>query len=331
MGTIQAKNFQSINQEASEWLVKFESYIPSEKLDDPVLFFSQTDEKFAQWVSQSVEYRVTFLRLYTAWLHSDRLKAMPLLVPSAYQKSVEFIKARKFLMTSIAACFLLITFTLLNFITKPQIETFSTLVGGFQSVPLNDGSVLELNTNTRLMTEITESSRKVTLKKGEAYFDIAHDKDRPFIVDVGDKRITVLGTKFSVKYEGKDVEVIVSEGRVRVDHVNKAEPKTIFVEKNMVALASNDAVVVTEKELEQTQADLSWREGLLVFKQDSLANIVKEFNRYNRKKIIIKDQAASEVRLGGSFHANNIDAFVRLLENALGLNVKYKKNTVIIL
>lgn len=324
------KNSQIINQQASEWLVELEQTIPSETLDDPILFFSQIDRQFEQWVNQGIEYRVAFLRLYPAWHRCDRLTALPLVNVGFIEKTIEFIRVKKFIITGLAASLLLSIVLVQQFIPKSQLQIFETVVGGFQSVPLTDGSVLELNTNTRLTTEITESTRKVTLKKGEAYFNIAHDKERPFLVNVGDKRITVLGTKFSVKYEGEEVEVIVSEGRVRVDSLDTTRPRTTFIEKNMAALASHDNLLVTKQELEQTQADLGWRAGLLIFKQDSLANIVKEFNRYNHKKILIKNKSIAEIRIGGSFHAKNIDAFVRLLKDGLDIQAKHEKGIIII-
>src|SRR5262249_47175706 len=93
---------------------------------------------------------------------------------------------------------------------------YSTPVGGIDNVALADGSRMTLNTDTRIRVALTETERRIELDKGEGFFEVAKDPSRPFVVYAGNKRVVAVGTKFSVRRENDDVEVIVTEGRVRL-------------------------------------------------------------------------------------------------------------------
>jgi hypothetical protein len=98
-------------------------------------------------------------------------------------------------------------------------ERYSTPVGGMASLPLQDGSHVTLNTASRVRVELTAGERRIDLDQGEAFFEVAKDKNRPFVVRAGDKRVIAVGTKFSVLREDSDVRVVVTEGTVRVETI----------------------------------------------------------------------------------------------------------------
>ena len=99
-------------------------------------------------------------------------------------------------------------------------RVYATELGGHATVPLADGSKIELNTDTKLRAALAEEQRTVWLDRGEAYFEVSKDPNRPFVVMAGDRKVTVLGTKFSVRRDGDRVSVAVAEGKVRVDPVH---------------------------------------------------------------------------------------------------------------
>ncbi|MBL4837356.1 MAG: hypothetical protein JKY34_07240, partial [Kordiimonadaceae bacterium] len=128
-----------------------------------------------------------------------------------------------------------------------------------------------------------------------------------------------------------DVEVIVTEGKVQIDIIGEAPsvaPK--IVEKGTVVLARVTGTLIVEKTQAQLNAELGWRRGVLIFDQMNLDAVAAEFNRYNRVKIVVADADAASIRIGGSFQAENIDAFARLLKDGFGLKIERGENKIII-
>ena len=178
---------------------------------------------------------------------------------------------------------------------------------------------------------IDEDRRAVWLDRGEAYFEVAHDPSRPFVVYAGQRRVTVLGTKFSVRRVGDGIEVAVVEGRVRLDPLrDQAKAKPAVVTRGDLVIAKGEATLVTARSVEKVESELSWRQGMLVFDRSTLAEAVAEFNRYNQRKLVVDDPDIAALRIGGSFEAENIDAFARLLQDAFGLDVEDQGGEIVI-
>src|SRR5690606_15944214 len=137
--------------------------------------------------------------------------------------------------------------------------------------------------------------RRIDLRRGEAFFDVAEDPHRPFVVDAGKKRVVAVGTKFSVRRDGDSIEVIVTEGKVRIDDAAHpllggareaagsapAADPPVFLTPGAVAHADETGVLVQRKSLLEAEAHLSWRSGVLMFREQTLADAVAELNRYN--------------------------------------------------
>ena len=165
------------------------------------------------WLEQSSRHKVAYLRLKASWRRADRLAALKapgsLLRPS---------KPRWIVPAAIAASLLVLAAGGAAWLWRPpaaSIQSYATAVGQRQALRLVDGTQIELDTNTHLRADLTGKSRTVTLDSGEAYFDVVHDASRPFTVYAGNRRITDIGTKFSVFRNGDDVRVVVKEGRVQ--------------------------------------------------------------------------------------------------------------------
>jgi transmembrane sensor len=181
----------------------------------------QQQQQFEAWLAVSLAHRIAYLRLSSAWQRADRLGALR---PAAASEAIEPAPAlpaaatrhrwpMRSPMQQIAAS--LAVAVMLGGAwfgwhgvqpgSDPSVEAYSTAIGSHESLTLADGSRLMLNTDTRLRTAVGAATRTVWLDKGEAYFDIAHDASRPFVVLAGDRRITVLGV--AVRDTGDEIRL----------------------------------------------------------------------------------------------------------------------------
>lgn len=235
-----------------------------------------------------------------------------------------------------AACVALIVAGAVGWASISMRSTYRTPVGGTASVTMQDRSRVTLNTNSEVKLALTATERAVELKRGEAFFEVAKDPARPFVVKAGDKRIVAIGTQFSVRREGDEVRVMVAEGRVRIDEgassllvtQSQAPPLTLpaadefVLEAGSVARTSGKEVLIQPELLSQVRDALSWRSGFLVFRDVGLQDAIAEFNRYNETKIVIQDPHVATLRVNGKFRADNFSAFIRLLEDGFPINAR---------
>ena len=291
-----------------------------------------TEEAVAleHWLAASTLNRVAYLRLKAAWHRADRLSALKSPVATSIDQAGLAIRPR--LLSGIAAALLLLAGGCgwLLWHGKSEQQVFATAVGKVQAVRLADGSRIELNTDTRVHTEITAARRVVTLDSGEAYFDVVHDAARPFVVYAGNRRITDLGTKFSVFRNGDDVRVTVEECRVKVDVLGRpAVDAPVVAEAGRTVMTKGNETLVFSKPDGDSSSDLAWRSGMLVFNQETLAEAAEQFNRYNNRKILVEG-SARRIRIGGSFRADNVDVFVLLLHRGFGLSIDDQGKRIVV-
>jgi len=172
-------------------------------------------------------------------------------------------------------------------------------------------------------------------------------------VYVGDKRVMAVGTKFSVRRESDDVEVVVTEGRVSLATAAtqilrspgagpdvggeiggmpgaRAYPPVTMLRAGTVARTTNTDVLVRQETATESEVLLSWRNGYIAFRDTTLADAVNEFNRYNTRKIVIDDPEISSIRIGGNFRANNAAAFLWLLQNGFPIVIEQDGDKVLL-
>ena len=183
----------------------------------------------------------------------------------------------------------------------------------------------------------TGSKSKDEKLKGEHCFEVAKNPNRPFVVVAGSKRVIAVGTAFSVRRNGNDVRVAVTEGRVRIDDAGErpasadaGDDGAATFAAGSVARATDAGVLIQHKPVPEIENDLSWRTGYLAFDKTLLADAVAEFNRYNARKIVIEDPVVAGIRVGGNFRATNIDAFVRLIESDFPIRATEDANGIIL-
>jgi transmembrane sensor len=279
------------------------------------------------WRESATAHHLTLLRLEVAWAKADRLRALgtgPVEPANEHdgeeEQPIPRWWRRWYVPLAAAAALALVAVPGWQLFNPTEEQSYATAVGGFQHVPLADGSRVDINTNSKLEVTLASAERHVSLDRGEAFFAVAHDRTRPFVVEAGDFRVTAVGTAFSVRRDGEQVIVAVTEGRVRVDRrAGRGTEPMLFVSagQRIVATPALPIAVqaVAPSLLEQ---DMSWRDGLLTFEEEPLHDVAAEFNRYNSRQLVV-DPAAAQFRVSGTFRANNVDGFLRLLRQ--GFNV----------
>lgn len=218
---------------------------------------------------------------------------------------------------------------------------YATALGELESVPLSDGSRVTLNTDSSLRIALQHSERRVDLDHGEAFFEVAKDPERPFIVVAGDRTIVAVGTQFSVRREGDDVRVVVSEGTVRMEPfrgvTGPAQQTGLAISQQnalwragTVARVWGNNLLLQKEATAEIDASLSWRTGLLTFRDTPLAAAIAEFNRYNARKILIEDPTLASVSISGVFRSTQLAPFIHLLEQRFPLRAHVEDNRVLL-
>lgn len=223
-------------------------------------------------------------------------------------------------------------------------DRVATAEGGFQRIDLPDGSVVRLNAGSEVEVALGPRERRVQLVRGEASFAVAKDPARPFVVRVGGVDVRAVGTAFNVRWSPDAIEVLVTEGRVRLDAAETgrnlvppagatadlpaaaAPPLLVAGQRATIATpppaAEIPAAAVAPSTPDDAARVLAWQTRRLEFAAEPLAAIVAEFNRYNRHQLVIDDPALAQRRFGGRFQAGDNETFVRLIEANLGVQVE---------
>ena len=196
------------------------------------------------------------------------------------------------------------------------VDHYRTALGETRTIRLADGSVVRLNTNSSIEVALSDDMRSIKLLKGEARFDVAHDKARPFIVDADGTLVRAVGTMFNVRLRPDLTELTVIEGRVAVR--NGGSPVREISGGKSAAVRSG-GIAVTQLQPGQVKQRVAWEQGMIVFDGDTLAQAVEEFNRYRATPLVIGDPAIASLRIGGSFQANRSEDFVDALQSGFGV------------
>lgn len=307
-------NARHIEAEAAQWL---------SRRAEPH-WTDQEQAEFERWLDQGFAYKAAWWRLEEGWEKSGRMSALGVQpAPGIFGRNWTGTWKPVAMVASLGV---LVAIGLYQ--SRPYERSggeggqfITTTVGGHKIVPLADGSAIELNTATVVRATVSREKREIWLERGEAFFDVLHSASVPFVVHAGPKTIAVLGTKFSVRRDGDKVTVAVLSGRVRVtDAAAPPSATETYVAAGSVAVSKSEEILVTESSPQSVDADLAWRQGQLIFRNETLGEAAQEFNRYNDRKMTVSGKAA-ELKISGSFRPSNEDGFGRLLKDAYGLNV----------
>jgi transmembrane sensor len=207
-------------------------------------------------------------------------------------------------------------------------ETYSTEIGEQRSLVLADGSTVELNSRSRIRVRYSDHERHIELVDGQALFEVAKNKLRPFVVHVGDTQVRAVGTQFDVYRRRTGTIVTVVEGKVSVDLVGSAEtsapPPTLEATPIVVTggeqLTVSHNIVAKPRPVNPNSAT-AWTRRQLIFDNASLGEVAEEFNRYSTRPIIVESRALDTFHVSGTYSLSNPESLLRFLRVQPGIKL----------
>jgi len=287
------------------------------------------------WLAADPAHRDAFRDLQIAWRDVETMRDDPRIMAMRAEASAVRPVRRRVLQGTVAAG-LAVAMAGLAMLGGRELlwdahrysaQTYQTGVGQRATVTLPDGTVVTLNTDSRLRTRGSADRRLVYLDRGQAFFKVAHDKAHPFVVTAAGKTITALGTAFDVRVDdGRMFKVTLVEGRVRVEAPPALAPRKDKVDAPVTTTPGQATEMVAGTELvarddnkwdlarADVRRDTSWTSGQLVFYATPLRQVVTELNRYSEKKIMLGDEPFADRPISGTFRTGDMETFARGLE-----------------
>lgn len=314
---------QTISDRAAKWVVRLD------RDGDDAAVRAELDA----WLAGDDRRRGAFFRAEAAWNMLDRASVLGA-GQGPQREAVDTRGAwfsRRLLLRGggAVAAAMIVGVVSVKLFTGPD-QTIQTATGEIRRIPLSDGSFTAVNTQTTLDVAMKSDVRQVALREGEAWFRVAKDRSRPFIVEAGDVRVKAVGTAFAVRRTGDRVDVHVTEGVVEVwrvgDEANAqraaAGTRALVVEGKAVALATAISG--------ETDRTLAWRTGQLVFDGDTVAEAVAEFNRYNIRKLEVTDSTLAGQKMIGRFRTDEPDAFAQAVAALMNARADIRSDRILL-
>jgi len=340
-----------VQKEASQWLVRLDGGSISE----------EEVEAFSEWLNSNRQHRDAIVELCRLWDNMEILSELSVLFPydhkvSSQPKSLSIWFKKPVLLFTAATVSILLMMTLFlhqrfeitgagGTVSQRSEISYQTLVGKQKNIVLEDGSIANLNTDSLVVVNFTEKQRSIRLVKGEAYFQVEHEPSRPFFVHAGGGLVRAVGTAFSVRLKGKNMEVTVTEGTVEVASAIIDEKKEIddlnevISDEYLTTLGVGQTAEFGEKTINMVKTiepaavmrKLSWQKGMLEFKGETLEEVVSEISRYTNKIIIISDASIRDIRIGGYFKTGEVDVLLAVLKGSFPITVNQINDDLIYL
>lgn len=322
----------AIERTAARWLVR--SHEAS---------FSAADRAaLTAWLDAATAHRVAWLRLEAAWRESGRLQVLAPPVTAADMRPRRRARAargasgprwrRVALAVGAVGLVLVIgaTFALQRHRDVVNVAEFATHVGTIETVALQDGSEATLGSNSRVEVAMSRRARNIRLVDGEAFFAVAKDAARPFVVLAAGFTVTAVGTRFAVRHEADGVRVVVTEGVVQLRPADGRAGPVTRLPAGSVATANAQGTSTRSPGLAAVTDLVAWRRGYLSFHDTPLANAVAELNRYNRQQLRIADDSIARLPIGGRVEWSNVAGFVRLLQQGFPIRAEHHGDTTVL-
>lgn len=328
----------AIDTEAAAWVARFDAGEVS----------ARDQAAFQEWLNRSALHRSAIAEYGNLWSEFDTLKQLTEcgdarqdpIVPDSH--TALLARARPWL-AACAAVAIAGAGVMVFFHPKSQGQQgqlaklenhsptrlfYESAVGIQRRITLADGSSVILNTNSRLDVNFSASRRDIRLVRGEAYFDVVHDKTRPFTVYARDYVVRDIGTAFNVQLSKAGlVEVGVTKGSVEVTPANAPASGAV---KSLGILEAGQNIVLGQKvERAETvsSADmgrkLAWRQGDLIYTGQPLKEVLADISRYSDIKIELADPELEDLPVGGAFRTDQIGAIFAALENNFGVHAEW--------
>ena len=209
-------------------------------------------------------------------------------------------------------------------------EMLQTGIGQNRTVMLQDGSSVVLGGDSKVRLSFSAKARELTLVRGEAFFDVARDKLRPFSVQAGPTRVVAIGTQFNVRRNDDDrVVVSVVEGEILVLGAGRAKVHESLSAGSRATLGGAGREPARTERVVSTDAT-AWRSGRLAFESEPLRYVVEDVNRYSARPIELADERIGDLLITGTVRDDNISAWLASLEPAFGIRVVEEPERVVL-
>lgn len=282
--------------------------------DDPLR------SKFEQWLMANVAHQQAYADVANVWASFDSPHDLAKLADTAdqdafFQKSVQSKKIKNAIAGAVAAVAISVGGWLAfqTWQAQPVMQMVAQVaVGQVQSQRLQDGTLMTMNTGTDIEVTYYRDRRLVTLKRGEAIFEVARDEARPFIIDSGKAKITVLGTRFAVNRLTKLVRVSVDHGTVKVEpqHAGDAtQTNALILHDGEVAEVKQDATKPVRSHHQASDA-FAFEKGMVVFEQADLDEIAETLSRYRKLPLVAEKSAPQQVHISSMLKTSAIETFI---------------------
>jgi len=329
--------------EASSWFVEFRAGDAS----------SEARSDFIDWLRRSPEHIQAYLEVSGAWFelptvdpeHKIDIAALvaraceaPDIValaqtrprsrqdaPAPNPPRARSIPVWRLSMGALAIAML--AFTAIFLRNADSGRAYSTDIGEQRTIQLADGSTIELNARSGVRVNLTDRERAVTLLDGQALFQVAKDKARPFIVRAGDAQVRAVGTEFDVYRKSDTTVVTVVEGRVETyDRSNSDGGSAILVSAGEQLTVSPHAA--GKPTPTDTGVATAWVQRRLIFDETPLSDVAAEFNRYNRRPLSIEDPELQRLRISGVYSSTDPASLINFLRSQSSMQVIENKREV---
>jgi transmembrane sensor len=213
---------------------------------------------------------------------------------------------------------------------------YKTGLGELKVVELSDHSHIALDARTQLRVKFSPDARIVELLEGQAQFSVAKDPARPFKVEAGSKTIVAVGTVFDVEYVDSQVHVAMIEGKVAVlsqdqsgsvgsSRPSAPSPIELSAGEALAVRADGAATVLPNSDIEAATA---WRQGKVIFRDQTLAEAVRRLNRYSSQQVVVDDLALAQMKVSGVFETGDAQAFAEAMQAYLPVVAASSQSTI---
>jgi transmembrane sensor len=289
-------------------------------------------EAFERWLAADPEHRREYRNMESMWQAMGSLQSV--YAPQAKAQPVQSVRfnCRRLLPLSAAAVLVLAVGILWQSrYFAEQNQQFSTAVGQQSSVTLADGSVLELNTDTAVTVHYTRSSRELQLDHGELFVHVAHLALRPFVVKAGAGETRDIGTQFSVYLKPEATTVTVFEGEVQVTSGTESTNRSISDLHGGERLAYNDKGRQFSQEAIDIEALQAWRHGDLIFRDQTLAQVIAEIERYHHVQVKLSSTQLAAQRVSGVFKTQDLHGIIAAIAALLDIQARWSSPEQVLL
>lgn len=297
---------------------------------------SEDEAAFKSWLRSDPAHAAEYQECERLWRIPNALRTQPDLAAEALAVAgladVKRHRTLTWFATALAAGIAAVTWHLTP-VEVASPTSITTARGEQRAIALPDGSTVQLNTDTTFRVLMKESERRVELLRGEAFFNVIKDPERPFIVKVGASEVRVVGTQFSVRENGGKLEVVVKEGTVNV--VPDAS-RTATTEADKVELVRGNRLSydngkrILKVAVIDPERSLSWRKGVIELDRTPLDEAVEEVNRYAAIPIVIQDQRLATIKVSGGMKVGDTEAFLYAISDRFEVTVDRRADRIIL-